>query len=81
MSAPCPSGSGRSTISLASRDSDSARSWVVTTSASARRTAASSRARNSVSAWVRAATSRSRSMLARSRSSCRFCASRISGAA
>ncbi len=75
------SGSGRSAISLASRVSESSRSCVVTTSASARRTAASSRARNSVSAWVRAATCRSRSMMARSRSSCRFWASRMSGAA
>ena len=53
----------------------------MTTSASASRTDASSLARNSVSDWVRAATSRSRSMLARSRSSWRFWASRISGAA
>ncbi|HZR54748.1 MAG TPA: hypothetical protein VFB06_35265 [Streptosporangiaceae bacterium] len=68
-------------IRSASRASESSRSCVVTTSDSARRTAASSLARNSVSDWVRAATARSRAMLARSRSSCRFCASRISGAA
>ena len=49
-------GQGRSAMSLAMRVSDSSRSWLVTTSARARRTEASSRARNSVSSWVLAAT-------------------------
>ena len=47
----------------------------------AKRTLAISRARNSASACVRSATRRSVSVWARSRSSWRFCASRISGAA
>ncbi len=46
-----------------------------------RRTPATSRARNSVSTWVRSATRRSSSVCTRSRCSCRFWASRISGAA
>ena len=74
-------GVGEPSIALATRSTRSSRSAVVTTSDRARRMLAISRARNSVSAWIRAARSRSRSVWARSRSSWRFWASRISGAA
>jgi hypothetical protein len=53
----------------------------VATSPSAMRIAASSRARYSMSDRLRSAFIRSSSRLTRSRSVCRFCASRISGAA
>jgi len=67
---------------LAVNDFSSSRSSSpVTTSASIKRTPANSRARNSVSAWVLAATSRSLSDWVWPRRSWRFWASRISGAA
>ena len=70
-----------SSSSSASRDSSERRKSRVVTSPTAMRSEAISRDRYSVSAFCSAARRRSSSIDSRSRSACRFCASRISGAA